>query len=71
MLIFLLLLGLHDISKNYRSRDNSICDIRIAASCDKCNLLCQDLCVACIGCPNFTNQMGLAALLSLYPPPSS
>ncbi len=33
--------GLHDISKNYRSRDNSICDIRIAASCDKCNLLCQ------------------------------
>ncbi len=34
-------LGLHDISKNYRSRDNSICDMRIAASCDKCNLLCQ------------------------------
>ncbi len=28
-------LGLHDISQNYRYRNNSICDIRIAESCDK------------------------------------
>ncbi len=69
--IYIYILGLHDIWKNYRSRDNSICDIRIAASCEKCNLVCQAFVCCMHRLSTFDQSDGACRLLSLYPPPSS